>query len=136
MFSGISAAAKWAIIAAIALPLIGGAYAFKVQYDNGIINAIAAKEAKAMADAQMAGAQRTIAGLLTEAANAETRAKALGNLKGSINAVASSRACVSGGAYRALVAGVRGAAGDRSPGATPATARASVAVQGPATTAH
>ena len=114
---GLTGAAKWLAIAGIVSAALGAGYAFKAQYDRGIVAEIAAKQAVAVAADQQEQANRAIAGLNEALATATARADRLATLKGTIHAAPTSKACAASPAFRALLRGMRPAVGgiDRAP---------------------
>lgn len=108
MFTG---ALKWGIIAAVVASVLGSGAIIVHQYKASIQAADAAAIDKATAEANAEAAQRTIEGILTDAANAENRAKADAAQKGIINATTRTFTCSGSPAFRALVVGVRSANG-------------------------
>lgn len=121
-------------IGTLIVGLVGGAWALKVHYDNGIIAQQTAAIATASAAAQRVADARTIAGLQAANAEATARLETLTQLEGKINATPRSTVCQASAPLRALVLGMRGASGQARPAR--AAARPGVALPASATTAR
>ena len=107
-------------IGALLVSIAGGAWAVKVHYDKGIIAEVAARQAAAVAQAQLEADRRTIEGLQAANAAATARIAKLTQLEATINATPRTVVCQSTPAFRALVLGMRhaGSGARQTPAAT------------------
>lgn len=99
---------KFAMYAALAVALMGGAAVIKHQYDAGIIAEVAAKQAAANLAIERADNARIVAELQARAITAETEAANYASIKGAIaHAQPSSFSCIRSAAGRAALDGLR-----------------------------
>lgn len=104
---------KWALYGAVALSLCGGVAVIKHQYDAGIIAKVAAKEAAVNLETERADSARLVVALTTRATVAEAQAASLSHIREAIARAKPSNSCAASGPVRAVVAGLRGDAGNR-----------------------
>lgn len=100
--------AKYVAYGVVAAALMGGAAYLKIQYDNGIVAGIAAKDAADVLATERADNARLVASLTSRAVQAEAQAATVATTKEAIShAQPSAFSCIRSPAGRVALGGMR-----------------------------